>query len=306
LFDYDAIIVGGGPAGLTAGLELARAGHRALLLEKELFGGNLKNVDVLEDWPGSPAGIAGAQLANQLAEQAQANGLQLRNAAVTGVELFSSTRWVSCEDGQGFSAAVVIVATGSRFKELGVPGEAEFLGRGVIDCVPCDGGLFKDRAVAVSGSGDDALAGALYLARLASRVTVLAGDSAPCSASPTLMARALGHPRIEIRRGAKLEAILGADRVEAVTLRTETCASETLAVEGVVVRVGSTPNTEFLEGALDLDPDGRVVTGSSLDAAAPGVLAAGDARSGSTRSVAAAAEDGAAAARRASEQLARS
>ena len=156
----------------TAALAAA-AGHRTLVLEKELFGGNLKNVDLVEDWPEVPTGTSGAQLASRMAEEAAAAGVRLQEAEVTGIEAFSSTRWVGCDGGRGYSAAVVVLATGSRFKRLGVPGEERLLGRGVIDCTPCDGGLFKGRVVAVCGSDDHALADALYLAGLADRVTVL-------------------------------------------------------------------------------------------------------------------------------------
>jgi len=171
MLDYDAVVIGGGPAGLTAGLHLSRAGHRALLLEREVFGGALKHVELLERDAGA---ISGARLASDLAEEAARCGLRLREAAVTGVEAFSSTRWVALEDGRGFSTAVVIVASGSRPRRLGIPGEDRLVGRGVIDCVPCDGGFFAGRRVAVCGSDDHALADALHLAGLAAGVTVLA------------------------------------------------------------------------------------------------------------------------------------
>jgi thioredoxin reductase (NADPH) len=304
MFDHDVVIIGGGPAGLAAGLHLSRAGHRTLLLERELFGGNLKNVDLVEDYPHAPGGVAGAQLASEMAERARASGLQLREAEVTGIEAFSSTRWVGCADGGGHSAAVVIVAAGSRFKKLGVPGEELLLGRGVIDCTPCDGALFVDRTVVVCGSDDHALADALYLAKLGVRVTLLT-RSADLRAGRALQQRALAHPRIEIRSRANLESIEGTDRVEGVTLTdTATGLRETIEVGGVVIRVGSEPNTRFLEDVLDLDPDGRVVTGATLETSAPGVLAAGDVRGGSRPRVAAAVEDGTAAAMRAEELLA--
>jgi thioredoxin reductase (NADPH) len=303
VFDYDVVIVGGGPAGLAAGLHLSRAGHRTLLLEKELFGGNLKNVDLVEDYPELPAGTTGAQLSSEMAEQAAASGLRLQQAEVTGIEVFSSTRWVACGDGSGYSAAVVIVAAGSHFKKLGVPGEELLLGRGVIDCTPCDAGFFKDRAVAVCGSGDHALADALYLAKLAARVTVLT-RSPDVPADAARREAALTHPRIEVRYGADVEAILGTDRVEGVAFTDATTGRrETLQVDGVVVRVGSEPSTDFLADVVDLDSEGQVVTGTGLDTSTPGVLAAGDVRRGSRARVVAAVQDGTAAAVRARELL---
>jgi thioredoxin reductase (NADPH) len=238
-----------------------------------------------------------------MAEEAAGSGLRLMQAEVNGIEVFSSTRWVGCDDGSGYSAAVVIVAAGSRFKKLGVPGEELLRGRGVIECTPCDGGFFRGRTVAVCGSDDHALADAMYLARLAARVTVL-------TRSPDLRAdadrgrRALAHPGIEVRCGTNLEAILGSDRVEGVALTdVATGRRETLQVDGVVVRVGSRPNTDFLAEVVDLDPGGQVVTSGGVETSTPGVLAVGDVRSGSRPRVAAAVDDGTAAALRAQQLL---
>ena len=292
MLDCDAVVVGGGPAGLTAGMRLARAGHRVLLLERELYGGNLKNVDRLED------GTSGAELASRLAEEAAASGLRLREAEVTGIEVFSSTRWVGFADGGGCSTSVVIVAAGSRFRMLGIPGEEPLVGRGVIDCVPCDGGFFIGRAVVVCGSGDHALADARYLAGLGARVTLVPAEAVPAEAVP-------GLPGVDIRPPASLEAILGTERVEGVVIGDAgTGRRETLEVAGVVIRAGSEPNSAFLEDVVDLDPTGRVVTDGALETSAPHVLAAGEVRAGSRPLVAAAIEDGIAAARRAEELLA--
>jgi thioredoxin reductase (NADPH) len=278
--DYEVVVVGGGPAGLTAGLHLARAGRRALLLEKSVYGGNLENVEWLEDDPAFPGGIAGAQRASDLAEAATAAGLEVRNLEVTGLELFSSTRWVACEGGQGFSAQVVVLAGGTRFRKLGVPGEAQFSGRGVIECTPCDGGLFLGRTVAVYGSGDHARADARTLSRFAARLEVL--DPAE----------------------KHLVAVLGSDRVEGLELTdVATGRSETMAVDGVAIRAGSEPITSWLDGLVELAPDGRIVTGAGLETSAAHVLAAGDIRAGSQPRVAAAVGDGEKAASRALEQL---
>jgi thioredoxin reductase (NADPH) len=291
VFDYDVVVVGGGPAGLTAGLHLSQARHRALLLEKELYGGNLKNVEVIEDYP-LPAGTTGAQLASQMAEQAAACGLRLQEAEVTGIEVFSSTRWVGCDGGRGYSAAVVIVATGTHFGKLGIPGEDRLLGRGVVDCTPCDGPFFRGRAVAVCGSDEHALADALYLAKLGASVTLL-----------TTSADLRVPPGIDVRSGVSVQAILGADRVEGVALTDTTSGrEETMSVDGVVVRVGSEPNTSFLADVVDLDPTGRVIT-AGVETSAPQVLAAGDVRARSRPRIAAAVADGTAAALRAEALL---
>jgi thioredoxin reductase (NADPH) len=302
-FDYDAVIIGSGPAGLTAGLHLGRAGRRVLVLERGTYGGSLEDVDVLEDYPGLPAGVSGAQLAAAMAEQAVAAGVELDQGEVTGLELFSRGRWVVRDDGRSQSAGVVIVAAGTRFRKLGVPGEDRLRGRGVIDCTPCDAGLFRGRAVAVYGSDDHALADALYLATLVAEVTVLT-PTASVTAGRPLRDRATANARIAIRCGVHVDEILGNERVEGLTLSdVATGAAETLPVDGVVVRVGSEPNSDGVGDELDLDGDGRIVVNGALETSAPFVLAAGDVRSGSRPRIAAAVGDGAAAAMRAEELL---
>ncbi|HLH70620.1 MAG TPA: NAD(P)/FAD-dependent oxidoreductase [Candidatus Dormibacteraeota bacterium] len=303
MLDYDVVIVGGGPAGLSAGLRLSQAGCRTLVLERELFGGNLKHVERVDDIPEFGAPISGAQLASEMAERAVASGARLEETEVIGIETYSGTRWVACDGGRGYSTSVVIVASGCRSTKLGLPGEERLLGRGVIDCVPCDGGLFRGRVVAVYGSGDHALADALHLARLASKV-ILVTQAANLAGSEPLQKLVLGEPCIEVRPGRSLQAISGDEQVEAIVLsRTDNGEQESVAVDGVVIRIGTTPNTEFLEGMVELDANGQVVTDPNLDTSSPYVLAAGDVRRGAQPRVGTAITDGAAAARRAAEWL---
>jgi len=226
----------------------------------------------------------------------------LEEAEVTGIETYSGTRWVACDGGRGYSTSVVVVASGHRPRKLGLPGEERLLGRGVIDCVPCDGGLFRGRVVAVYGSGDHALADALHLAGLASRV-ILITTGPDLDGGGRLRERALAEPRIEVRCQTGLEAIVGEERVEGIVLARMGGERETVPVDGVVIRVGTMPNTEFVGDAVELDPDGRVLTGPALDTSAPFVLAAGDVRRGVQPRVGVAMADGAAAARRAVELL---
>jgi thioredoxin reductase (NADPH) len=303
MFDSDVVIIGGGPAGLAAGIYLSRAKRRTLILERDLFGGNLKNVEWIENYPGYADGVAGPLLATEMEKQAEKYGAQLKLAEVTGIELFSSSRWVACANGQGFTTAIVIVAGGTRPKRLGVPGEVALEGKGVFTCALCDGGNFLDRAVVVCGSGDSALTEALYMSKLASKVVLLA-RSPVLRATSILQERALANPKIQVLTGAKVEAIVGSNQVEGIEFtNTETGERGTLHVDGVLVRVGIEPNTNFLEGIVDLDERGQVVVNERMETVARYILAAGDIRSGSPRQVATAVGDGVTAAIRAERIL---
>ncbi len=286
--DYDVAIVGGGPAGLTAGLHLRRAGYRAIVLEKEMFGGALQHTDVLQDYPGFPDGITGAQLAAQMIEQATQNEVSLEQAEVSGIELFSRSRLVACSDGRGWSCAVVILAGGMHATRLGLANETRFVGRGVVDCTPCDGGFFVGRDVVIYGATEHALRDAVYLRDLGAHVTLLAPDVE----APSL-------DGVKVRAGVRLTQILGSDRVEAVRISSVDGGVEELATYGVLVRTGFTPNTDYLEDVVDLDPSGRVSVNAQLETSAPLVLACGDVRQGAREKVAAAVGDGAQAAARA-------
>ena len=291
MFDWDAVIIGGGPAGLTAGLYLARASRRVMLIEKENFGGFPKNVEWIENYPGFPDGISGAQLATNMLTQAEKYGLQTEAGEVTTIELFSSTRWVGTTSGKGYTTGVVIIAGGSRPKKLGVPGEEELMGKGIIHCALCDGGQFANRPVAVCGGGDAGVTEALYLARLGSKVTLV--EFMPrLTASAILQDRARG--KMDIQTGTKVETIVGKDKVEAVEcVEIASGLKKTLPVEGVLVHVGLDPNTEYLQGVVPLDNAGQVIVDAKMQSAVPYVLACGDIRSGSVRQIAAAVGDGA-------------
>jgi thioredoxin reductase (NADPH) len=302
--DYDAIIVGGGLAGLTAGMELARAKHRVLLLDKESFGGQAGNLEWIEDYPVTGEKVSGPALASQMVEEAGNNGLQMELGEVVEIESYSGCKSVTCDDGKAYTASLVILASGRHPRKLGVPGEDRFQNKGMIHCAFCDAGLYADRVVAVCGGGDAGLMEALYLAKFASRVHVIEAQDR-LSASPKWQERARAHPKLELRCGQKAVAIRGEEFVTGVQV--EEVASggrHTLDAHGVLAHVGFEAATGYL-GELPLDEQGYVPVNSELETEVPEVLAAGDVRSGSPRTAVSAVSDGKAAAAQAQRLLRR-
>jgi thioredoxin reductase (NADPH) len=294
--DYDAIVIGGGPAGLSAGIELAQAQYRVLLLEKESFGGPIINVEWINGYPHPGEKVAGAMLASEMVKQAEQSGVEMELAEVVEIEPYSGCISVACADGKAYTSVVVICAGGLHSKKLGVPGEETFQGKGMIHCALCDAGLSRDQVVAVCGGGDAGLIEAMYLARFASKVFVIEAE-AQLAAKPELQARALADGKLEIRRSEKPVEIIGNQGVTG--LMVESAASgkrETLDVYGVLVHIGYVPTTGYLEGVLALDDSGRIEVNKQFATDVPGAFAAGDIRSGSPRQVAAAVADGKAAA----------
>jgi thioredoxin reductase (NADPH) len=292
MFDWDVIIVGGGPAGLTAGVYLARANLRTLLIEQESYGGKIKNVEWIENYPGFADGISGVQLANQIEAQAVKYGLKTEIGTVSGIEVFSESRWVSCTDGRGYTASAVIISGGSRNKKLNVPGEDALTGKGVFTCAFCDGGQFAGQAVAVCGGGDSGVTEALYLAKIASSVILI--EALPeITATAVLRQRLAQNPRIAVLTGKSVEAILGSDSVKGVEIRDVTTSQkESVTAAGVLVDIGMDPNTDYLSEIVPLDSRGQIIVNEKMETGVPSILAAGDIRSGSPGQVATAVGDG--------------
>jgi thioredoxin reductase (NADPH) len=296
MWDFDAIIIGGGPAGLTAGLYLSRGKYRTLLVDKDGFGGSIKNADWIENYPGFSDGVAGPQLASEMTIQAVNSGLQMEMAEVAGIESYSESTCVQLTDGRYFTAKALIIASGCHPRRLNIPGERELEEKGVFDCALCDGGQFHEKTVVVCGAGDRGVTEALYLARIAAKVYLIEVEGT-ISASAILKERVRSNKKIELRCGAELAKISGSGKVEAVEIfETATQKTETLSVDGVLIAVGTDPNTGFIRNLLSLDSQGRILVNEMMQTNLPNIFAAGDIRSNSRGQIVTAVGDGATAA----------
>jgi len=292
---YEVIIVGGGPAGLTAGLYTSRARLRSLLMEKALIGGQIVNAEQVENFPGFPNGISGPELGELLQQQAARFGLETLFTEVCGLELQEDRKLVRTTEGD-FTARALIIAGGSSRQELGVTGEKEFTGKGVSYCATCDAAFFREQPVAVVGGGDAAITEALHLAKFASGVTVIHRRD-QLRASRILQERAFAEPLIDFRWDSIVEQIEGKDFVEGAAVRNvKTGVRSMLGVTGVFVSIGFRPDTDYLKDFLPLDDIGHIITNEKMETGVPGILAAGDIRHNSARQAITAAGDGATAA----------
>jgi thioredoxin reductase (NADPH) len=291
---YEVIIIGGGPAGLTAGLYTSRAGLESLLVERGVFGGQIANAALVENYPGFPEGISGAQLGLLMHQQATKYGLEVVTAEVTGIT--QEPRYsISTTEGS-FEAPAIIVAAGSEYRKLGVAGEERLSGHGVSYCATCDGFFFRDREVAVVGGGDTAITDALELTRHVKRVYVIHRRD-QLRAGQVLQQRAFAHPKLAFVWDTVVEEVLGDKAVEEVRLRNvRTGQQSNLKLDGVFVAVGLMPNSQQFFNILELDDTGYIVTDETMATSAPGIFAAGDIRRNSPRQVASAVGDGATAA----------
>jgi len=293
---HELIIVGGGPAGLTAGIYACRARIDVLLLEKGLVGGQIVNAVLVENYPGFPEGISGMDLAGAMQGQAEKHGLGIRDAEVVGIEVGESCTLVRTSDDVRYEARAVIITGGSEHRKLGVSGESEFLGRGVSYCATCDGAFFSDQKVAVIGGGDAAITEALFLAQLASRVTIVHRRD-ELRGSKILQEMVFSNPKIDFAWNSVVEDIVGDTVVRELKLKdVKADRGSTIKVDGVFIYVGLKPNTDYLKGIVPLDDMGHILCNELMEIGLPGLFAAGDIRRNSARQAIAAAGDGATAA----------
>jgi len=290
--EYEVIIIGGGPAGLTAALYAARGGLKVLILEEGAPGGQAALTDKIENYPGFPQGISGIELMQKFVEQAKSFGTEIKMGHVLRVEFEGEEKKIYVGE-DAYKTPAVILATGAKPKSLGVRGEKRFLGRGVSYCATCDGAFFKDKKVAVIGGGDSALEEAIFLTHFAKEVIIIHRREG-LRAVKILQDRTKANPKISFRLSTVVEEILGEDKVEALKLKN--VKDDTVSIEpldGVFIFIGNQPATSFVEGILELDPLGYIITDEDLKTSREGVFACGDVRRKSLRQVATAVGDGA-------------
>jgi thioredoxin reductase (NADPH) len=293
--DYEVIIIGGGPAGLTAGLYAGRARLRALMVEKLIHGGQMMTTDLVENYPGFPEGISGPELSDRMRRQAERFGLEIMTGEVREIKPGQPIHTVVLEDRE-LTAPALVIATGARYKHLGVPGEEELTGRGVSFCATCDGALYRDQEIALVGGGDTALTETIFLTRFAKKVHLIHRRD-QLRGAKYLQEQVLAHNKVQVHWNSVVEAFLGEPALEKVRLRNvQTKEVSDLPVSGCFVAIGITPNTGFLKGLLPMDEWGFLFTDPDMSTTIPGIFAAGDVRSKNLWQIATAVGDGAIAA----------
>ena len=294
---YDLIVVGGGPAGLTAAIYAAREGIETLIIERSGVGGQAGTTERIENYPGFPGGIGGGQLADQMRVQAEGFGVEILPAqAVARISAAGGRQVVNTENGDEYSARAVLIAPGTTYRRLNVPGEEDLIGAGIHFCATCDGPFYKGQDMVVVGGGNSGVEEGLFLTKFANKVTVLEINDR-LRASQILQDKAASHPQMEVRLNTSVEEFKGDGHLSSVTVKDlKTGVLEELTPGAVFVFIGLTPNTDFIKDSVELDQFGFILTGPTLETNVPGVFAAGDARKGSTKQVATAVGEGAAAA----------
>jgi thioredoxin reductase (NADPH) len=300
--DYDLLIIGAGPAGLTAALYAARARLRTALIEKVTPGGQMVTTDRIENYPGFPAGVSGPELSRHMASQVEDLGVPLIGDAAAALELAGAVKVVHLTD-RRLSARAVIVASGASPKRLGVPGEAEFFGKGISSCATCDGPFYNDKVVAAVGGGDTAVQESAFLARFARKVYLIHRRNR-FRADRILQEHLSACKNVEILWDTVVTGVRGLQKLEAVYLRqVKTGDTRELPVEGFFVWVGIVPNADFVADQLPRDAWGFILTDGQMATSVPGVFAAGDVRHTPLRQITTAVGDGALAAHSAEHYL---
>ncbi|MCB4790598.1 MAG: thioredoxin-disulfide reductase [Elusimicrobia bacterium] len=301
---YDVIIIGGGPAGLTAAIYTTRSKLKTLLIEKMGCGGQVIITDNIENYPGFPEGISGFELSAKFEEQARKFGVEIINDEVTGliIEKTDNLKTVKTQN-SSFKTLTVIISSGANPKKLQVPGEEEFLGKGVSYCATCDGPFFKAKDIIVVGGGDSAVEEAIYLTRFAKKVTLIHRRDR-LRAAKLIQDRAFNNPKMVIVLNSIVTKITGDENVKGVLIKNVVDGKEKQTdASGVFIFAGYVPNTMFLKDTLKLDERCYVLTDNDMKTSVPGIFACGDVRNKMLKQVVTAVGDGAAAAFSAQEYV---
>jgi len=299
---YDMLIMGGGPAGLTAGIYAGRAQLNVVMVEKVMPGGQVASTDWVENYPGFEEGIGGMELMQKMELQARKFGLEITSGEVNDVQLDSDPKRVIA-GGEEYLSKTVVISTGTDHKLLDVPGEEKFKGRGVSYCATCDGPFFKDKDIVVIGGGSSGIQESLYLTRFVRSIHVVEFLD-HMTAEPILQNRAKDSDKFSFHLNNEVISINGEEKVKSVTIKDRDSGKEMdIAAEGVFIWVGLLPNTNFLNGKLKLNKWGYIVTDQEMETSIPGVFAAGDVRDKSVRQITTAVADGTIAAESALRKL---
>ncbi|MEI7468555.1 MAG: FAD-dependent oxidoreductase [Chloroflexota bacterium] len=294
---YDLIIIGGGPTGLTTALYGAREGMNVLVIEKANLGGQAAITERLDNFPGFPDGISGAEFAERLSRQAARFGVEMLKAQeVIGIRAEDESRYVKTADGNEYGTRAGLIATGSKYRRLNVPGESDFIGAGIHFCATCDGPFYKGKEVVVVGGGNSAGEESLFLARFVEKVTILARGEA-LSASKVVADNLADNPKIKVLTDVEVKSFSGNGKLNTVNIKNRKTDEEAIIhPAGVFVFIGLQPNSAWLPAEIKRDEVGFLMTSTNLETSMAGVFAAGDVRKGSTKQAASAAGEGATAA----------
>jgi len=294
---YDLIVIGGGPAGLSAALYAAREGIETLIIERSGVGGQAGTTERIDNYPGFAQGIGGAELADAMREHAERFEVEILPAqTVTSIEAQGDYKMISTESGDSYCGRSLLLTPGATYRRLNVPGEEDLIGAGIHFCATCDGPFYKGQELLVVGGGNSGVEEGLFLTKFATKVTILeVGER--LRASQILQEKAASHPQIEVRLNTTVVEFKGDGKLSSVVIK-DTATGETAEITpgAVFVFIGLLPNTAFVKDSVDLDQWGAISTSPTMETSLEGVFAAGDARSGSTKQVASAVGEGATAA----------
>lgn len=294
--DYDVIIIGGGPAGMTAGLYATRASLKTLLIEKAIMGGQMMTATTIENFPGFPGGIGGPELMTRIQEHCVEFGLEIDYGTVENVIDNGATKTVIM-DGKEVGCKAIIVATGAIPRKMGIKGEEALVGKGISYCATCDGAFFRNIPIAVIGGGDTAVEEALFLTRFASKVTLVHRRD-QLRATQILQDRTLANDKVEVAWNSVVEGLESdtSGLTGAILKDTKSGATRKIEIQGMFVAVGVTPTTGFISNLVDVTEEGYLKAGEDTKTSVAGIFAAGDNRTTALRQVSTAIGDGAVAA----------